>query len=587
MCGVIFVHSKKKPLRKELCHQALNSLDHRGPDYKLNFEEETNLFFGQTVLSITGKPDEKLKVFNHSRSKKYFLLFNGEIYNYQDIKKKYQINELATNTDTEILVNLFEKENLKNIPNVIEGMYAYLCYDKRKRKIYVSRDIIGEKCLYKYETEEILVISSEIKTILEFIEKPKINYYEFYKYFFSRHFLTDKNSFFENISIISPGVTLEYSIDHMQWKTILKKDLSSFIDPNIIENNKFRSKDDLIDELDSLFINNARMLDPGYKFASVFSGGVDSSLSSIYMNSVNNKCEFYALSFGLKDQVAKQLNIFENVINKKISVKEVTNYTFLKAILESYDKTLIPFATHSFVSQNILTKIIKENDLRVLIGGDGADELFGGYEIYKNIDFNDAYYNPSPYSGYVNNHITFSNFDAVRYKEMNREVWEGTKKFFPSDNGSDSVIQRVLYLDTKLQLESVGLRSSDLMSMLNSVESRGFYITSNIIKFAINLPAKYKINLSEENERMKTKPLLKYLFIRKFGEKLLFDKQGFSGFPNESGKIILKNQFNLFESYFDTNPRNYSLKDNQALEWKVINVELFLKTLYEKNIITT
>ena len=59
MCGVIFVHSKKKPLRKELCHQALNSLDHRGPDYKLNFEEETNLFFGQTVLSITGKPDEK------------------------------------------------------------------------------------------------------------------------------------------------------------------------------------------------------------------------------------------------------------------------------------------------------------------------------------------------------------------------------------------------------------------------------------------------------------------------------------------------------------------------------------------------
>ena len=140
-------------------HQNIEWLKKRGPDWSF-YKLIENIFFGQTVLSMSGA--KKKNIFNHvSRSGKYFILFNGEIYNYKFLEKKYSLNLKKNFSDTQVLVNLFDKDNIKNIINELDGMYAFILYDKVKKKIFFSRDIQGEKSLYFYEDQEKFAISSE------------------------------------------------------------------------------------------------------------------------------------------------------------------------------------------------------------------------------------------------------------------------------------------------------------------------------------------------------------------------------------------------------------------------------------------
>ena len=126
MCGILLIYSKKKSLNISLCKEALSLLDHRGPDLKFDkIEENGKLFLGQTILSITGKPDITNKKFCNSKSNRYSIIFNGEIYNYKKLKLKYlKEYDLASDTDTEVLVNMYEKIDEAKISNKLEGMYA-------------------------------------------------------------------------------------------------------------------------------------------------------------------------------------------------------------------------------------------------------------------------------------------------------------------------------------------------------------------------------------------------------------------------------------------------------------------------------
>ena len=139
--------------------------------------------------------------------------------------------------------------------------------------------------------------------------------------------------------------------------------------------------------------------------------------------------------------------------------------------------------------------------------------------------------------------------------------------------------QSMLLTDSYLQLESVGIRSSDMMSMINSVEARSIYLLKDIVDLALNLPMKYKINRKVE-EKYKTKFLLKKILTNQCNQKsdIVVKKQGFSGFPNEAGKLILQNnQFKRSVELLKL-PKNCFeiVKSNRALEWKLINIELFL-----------
>ena len=142
---------------------------------------------------------------------------------------------------------------------------------------------------------------------------------------------------------------------------------------------------------------------------------------------------------------------------------------------------------------------------------------------------------------------------------------------------AEATIQSILLLDSSIQLESVGIRASDTMSMMSSVESRGFFLTADMISFALNTPAEHKINIDSQDTKLITRPLMKDLFIKKFGSDLLKPKQGFSGYPNEALRKLVGQDFKLTKQYLEiTNIDDLEIQEDIALEWKLLNCEYFL-----------
>ena len=164
MCGIFVVipkNSKRIDIKK--CKRSLYELKRRGPDWSF-FKVIDKIFFGQTVLSMTGK--KKLEISQHISSlKNFFLTFNGGIYNYKDLISNKNKNSKII-SDTKVLVDFFDKIEPSKINNYLDGMYAYVAYDKKKKDVYFSRDPQGEKSLYKFEDSEYIILSSEIRSIL-------------------------------------------------------------------------------------------------------------------------------------------------------------------------------------------------------------------------------------------------------------------------------------------------------------------------------------------------------------------------------------------------------------------------------------
>ena len=151
MCGIFIVINKKsQPLNISKCKKALNEMRRRGPDWDFYKIINKNIFVGQVVLSMTGKIKKDVNQ-HYSRSKNYFIVFNGEIYNYKNLSINYLNRDVGNFTsDTNVLVNLFDQKDKDNINKLLDGMYAYVVYDKRKNQLIISRDPQGEKSLYVY-----------------------------------------------------------------------------------------------------------------------------------------------------------------------------------------------------------------------------------------------------------------------------------------------------------------------------------------------------------------------------------------------------------------------------------------------------
>ena len=584
MCGIIVVFSKQSKVDIVQCDRALNRLRLRGPDFSFRqMYYDNRLYFGQTVLSITGNPSEFIDSYHKSRSGRFDILLNGEIYNHEELfeaclKPAGFISRSFS--DTEALVNLHDVKSPIDIFNELNGMFAYVSYDSLENILIIGRDIIGEKILYRYEDDDLMILSSEIGPIIEMKPSVKINTNVLREYFFTRHLLAPDETTFEGVNLVQPGNLIKFDLRSASFETLCVRRPADLIDPGIIENNKRRSADDLVDEMEAVFENTARLVTPPIDYYSVFSGGIDSSLASVFVSKRHSPKGLIALQFPGKDKVSEDLLVFEKKLGRSIDRLVVNEELFGSFYGDCYKAACGPLSTHSFVSQAIMSRYVKEQATKVLIGGDGADELFGGYEFYKRFCNIKTFpeNNPSPYSGFVPLAVRFFNWTPGKIQEEIRERWKTFSSYYEfEDDPIERMIQTALYSDTVVQLESVGIRAADTMSMVNSVESRCFYLSQGILKFALNLPACHKVDLCAADELFVTKPLLKRLFIRHLGKNLLFPKQGFSGFPNESGRILIDNNYDLVKKVLElAHIPEINGRISQTIEWKLINVELFL-----------
>lgn len=581
MCGIFAVINKdREPVNLKKCKIALKTMHMRGPDWQIEQLIFDHIFLSQAVLSMTGEK-KKNKSYHFSKSKNFFLLFVGELYNFKQLNNDYL--KLKSDSDTNILVNLFEKFSKNKINNDLDGMYAYLLYDKINNSINISRDPNGEKTLYLFEDKKKIVISSEINPIINYVEKINLNFDVLKNYFLTRHYIEFEKNHFSNISKIPAGSNIEIDLNSFKKKKINQIYISDYIDSSKYFYNSKRSIDDLVEELDELLDKNIKEMIPRKRnIASIVSGGVDSALVTNYICKNTSPKYLIHLNHVNKDLHSGQIKKFESFFKKKINIHKINQDKYYENFLKCLEICNTPINSHSFVGNYINSSIAKSKNCRAIFGGEGADELFGGYSTYLNNYKKNL--NNSDYTKISKNSFFLETQQQIFFKNKMKKLWEiFTQKYSFLKNLSDINKLSMMLMDATVQMESNAFRGGDLMSMNNSVESRNLFYRKDIVKFALNLPLKFKINISGVNY-MKNKFILKKLFIKKFNKNLIFTKQGFAGFPNETIKYIGSTD-NFFLKKFVSFSKIKNIYDlDRSLQWKILNTEFYLKHVGHKYI---
>ena len=577
MCGIFVVipkYNKKINLKK--CLKSLDELKRRGPDYNF-FKIKDNIFFGQTVLSMVGDTNKRIDHYT-SYDNRFLIIYNGEIYNYKELSKKISSKLKSKYSDTNVLVNLFSHTNLKNISKLIDGMYAYVVHDNKKKELIISRDPQGEKSLFLYEDQKHIILSSEVNPINLFVKKLYLNKDILKSYFYTRHFINFEKTVYKNLSIISPGDTISLNLKNMKFKRLFKHSIFDYIDKKIYKKNLKKSEASLINELENILKKNIRQMIPFKRnSASIFSGGVDSSIISYIIKNINKSTKFITLDHLGKDKISNKIKLFEKKFKRNILKKNVTLKNYQNSYIKCLDVCGSPINSHDFPGRMIIAKYAKNLKCKCIFGGDGADELFGGYETYRqkifNKNLNKSNYTKLLYVNFFNKNLELNYFK----KKLNFYWKKSLKSYNFIKNLDERNRQAMMLIDTAVQLSSVGLRGTDLMSMYNSVEPRSPYLRRDIIKFALNLPIKFKISLNSK-EKIKNKILLSKLFVKYFGNDLLFPKQGFSGFPNEINNNLKNCKNYKINNYLKKKiDFNFYNKQSAQLKWKISNMESFLR----------
>ncbi|MFH2204160.1 MAG: asparagine synthetase B [Elusimicrobiota bacterium] len=585
MCGILTIVDKKgRALNLAACRRALSEMTWRGPDEAISLAKfNDRVFLGQTILSLTG--DLSAPDTNHlcSQSGRYTIAYNGEVYNFQQLAK----NKLADlpkltapeTTDSEVLANLHDKFPRAEVPEHLDGMYAYALLDEKSETLTYCRDVQGEKSLYIFEDEEVLIVSSEIQAILTLVPRAAIDEQALRDYFRTRHLLLFDRTAFRDIRQLPPGTVAEFDLRSLRWKTLRRRSLRDWIDPARMQANAARSLDDLADELDALLAGCVKeMLPAGRKFAAVVSGGVDSSLIAHYVVHGGAPDLLIAVNHVGKDRISSDLSGFARALGAPIDTLEVDKVPYSAEIPRCQKACGSPLPSHSFVAQAMQSARVAAKGCRVLFGGDTADEVFGGYSVYAGEHRPDAAYCPSPYTSYVSPELEFAGDEPARFRDELAAAWKESLGAYGhvADPGARAALA-MMYCDAAYQVPAVGLRGADLMSMMWSVEARSVYIRRPVLDFALNLPFRAKIDHAGGDELLRTKVLLKKLFVRHFGRDLLMTKQGFAGFPNESADYLGAPADYLAHRILGIMKGAGAQPLGRDAFWKLANVEYFLR----------
>jgi asparagine synthase (glutamine-hydrolysing) len=517
-------------------------LNHRGPDNFSYFKnDKLKIFFAHwrlSIIDLTNSSNQPIKSF----SERYMMIFNGEIYNYQSLsklldKKKIKYNQ---NSDSSILVNLFEGYDLEYILNSIEGMYAFAVFDNQEKKLILCRDSFGEKPLYYYSTNNGIIFSSEIKGILKLLKKDQINLsvkginkYIDYGYF------TGNRTVYENIFSVSPG---SYKvINNYDFNKI--KSFKYFNDQNLTYGTNLSSKNlnDSVNEFDHILANVVdKTLVSDVPIGLFLSGGIDSALIGHYASKKIPDIKTFTVSFDDvnydESERAKKISEYLGLKNYDIKFK---SSDFLRVLNESHNFFDQPFSDSSFIPMFLLSKVASQ-EVKVCLGGDGADEIFYGYEkkynFYKKIRLIPKFTKKITHYFDKNNFFfkgklkTFTNYMKYDIKKLpillNKKTYlRSFCQIESSDYLDDEQLQYndfvrdIKYFDIQNYLNSNILYKIDFSTMKNSLELRSPYLDKNIYSFS----NKYNHYLFNNN-----KIFNKNLFLKKFKNFDVTPKKGFS-----------------------------------------------------------
>ena len=375
MCGLVgIINKNNKKVDLRLLERMASKIENRGPDDEGYFIDE-NIGFFHKRLSIIDISQGHQPMFSSENC----IVYNGEIYNYIELREelKSKGHSFNTNSDTEVILKTYEEHGLECF-NKLNGMFAFLIYDKRKKRLIAARDHFGIKPLYYYWDENHLIFASEIKALLEHPSiKAEFNLSSFDEYLTFQYVL-GQNTLFKNIFKIEPGHYLNLNLDSMKFQYNKYWDLDFTID-------KYHTESYFIDEIKNLLHDSIKtQLRSDVPVGAHLSGGIDSSIVTLMSSKLSeNRLHTFPGAFneGIEfdeTRYASEVAADSQSIMHIIRPTEKEFIDLLPKLIYSLDE---PVAGPGVFPQYMVSKLAAEN-VKVVLGGQGGDEIYGGYARY-------------------------------------------------------------------------------------------------------------------------------------------------------------------------------------------------------------
>ncbi|MEQ9405267.1 MAG: asparagine synthase (glutamine-hydrolyzing) [Cyclobacteriaceae bacterium] len=523
MCGIIGYKSFKSnaSILKESLGNAVHALVLRGPDSNgVFFDNKIGL--GHTRLSIIDTSENANQPMTDS-SGRYTLIFNGEIYNYQELNNSLSGVTLKSTSDTEVLLYLLIKEGVECLRK-LNGFFAFAFYDNKEDVLILARDQMGIKPLLYFNNEDQFVFASEMKALLRFPIPRKLNH-ESLHWYLKLNYLPGNLSMLEGVQKLEPGHFLRIQNNSIKIESYLVEDSEK---TEISEYSQCQSQ--LVSILDD---SVKRRLISDVPLGSFLSGGTDSS--AIVALASRHTSSLQTFSIGYKDHPFFDETKYAELVADKFRTNhttfKLTNDDLLNDLNNILNYIDEPFADSSAIPTYILSKHTKKH-VTVALSGDGADELFGGYYKHRALAqaLNQSFINglirisnpiakalPKSRSGRVGNLIRrMERFGTMLKMDSNERYWylasltddpsfllkhkvqpDQITQFKDHYLTSNPNLSDYLVADQKIVLPGDMLTKVDLMSMANSLEVRVPFLDKEVVSFSRSLPDNFKVRGNE------------------------------------------------------------------------------------------
>jgi asparagine synthase (glutamine-hydrolysing) len=601
----------------------LKKISHRGPDSSGHDFVSTqfgDLFFGHTRLSIldlSSSADQPM----YSIDKSVLIVFNGEIYNYLELR--YELQNVGyvfnTDSDTEVLIASYSHWGIDCVDKLI-GMFSFVIYDKKEQKVILFRDAFGIKPMYYFLEDKQFGFSSELGPLKEiYRSKLDLNLQIVYDYLVHATYDHSYNTFYNNFKELRPGHILSINLVDLTYN------IYKWWNPKITKPSSI-SYNDAVEIVREKFLANIKLhLRSDVPIGAALSGGIDSSAVVCGMRYIEPKMPLHTFSFIAEGKSYNEnkwidiVNEFVGAVPNKIIVQGGDIRNDIIDLIESQGQ---PFGSTSIYAEYRLYKAVNETNIRVVLNGQGADELLAGYDGYCGykiaslIDQNNYFKIASFLKDWVNNgnrtylqgimeygqlalpNYFYSNFRKllgrnfepnelnIKFLKDNSIIFEEHRDNQLIEFKARRVVERLLNSINGRGLPSL-LRHGDRNSMRWSVEGRVPFLTVDFAEFLLQLPEDYLISQQGVTKRIFRDAMKDIVPDSILNRK---DKIGFET-PTEDWLIyFLQSELHKIKEYIENfefiNIDNYMLtlesyaKGKKPIDWRawrMINLALWLK----------
>jgi len=545
MCGIVGFTNKVADAAAVI-EKMMDRIKHRGPDASGKYIDE-GIALGHrrlSIIDISSQGDQP--IFNEDKS--LVLVFNGEIYNYLDIRAELikAGHTFTTNTDSEVLIHGYEQYGTKLLGK-LRGMFSFVIWDKEKQELFGARDFFGIKPMYYALMGESFMFGSEIKSFLEHPDfKKELNEATLENYLTFQYSPT-KETFFKNVYKLMPAHYFIYHDGNLEIKRYWDINFAADEKPDLRQ---------WVNDISSTFKGSVQ----AHKIADVevgsfLSSGVDSS----YVAAVADVDKTFTVGFG-SDEKYNEISYakeFSKAIGKDNFSKVITPEEYwgsLEMIQYHMDE---PLADPSAVALYFVCNIASQQ-LKVALSGEGADEIFGGYNVYSDPD--GTFYDKLPKffkrgvgkvasklpakrgvnffvrkgrtveERFIGNAYMFTPEERKKLLKITTDAPDPTRitrHYFKRVPKLDDVT-KMQYLDLHLWMMGDILLKADKMSMANSLEVRVPFLDREVMKLAQRIPTRYRVTHKKKTEQTK--------YITKYAMRLAAKKDT----PQQTGKTAEK-----------------------------------------------